>query len=159
MNYGNIVGTEVDDRLIQQARLVRECSGLHYDIRRMSVYDIANLESKFDIILFMGVLYHLRYPLLALDQLRKIAGGIMFVQCNVCGSDADFSPPDNIRLEELPTLTETRGFPVAHFIEKAYGYGDSTNWWIPNASCLKAMLRSSGFEIVEEIEKGFMVCR
>ena len=47
-----------------------EVTGLSLEFHEMSVYDIARLHQRFDLVLFMGVLYHLRYPLLALDLIR-----------------------------------------------------------------------------------------
>ena len=47
-----------------------EVTGLSIELRQMSVYSIADLRCRFDLVLFMGVLYHLRHPLLALDLIR-----------------------------------------------------------------------------------------
>ena len=49
-------------------------------------------------------------------------------------------------------------YPKLHFIEHQYS-GDWTNWWAPNAACSAAMLRSSGFEILEHPEEEVFVCR
>ncbi len=45
-----------------------------------------------------------------------------------------------------------------HFVEDRYA-GDPTNWWVPNAACSQAMLRSAGFKIVEHPEDEVYVCR
>ena len=50
------------------------------------------------------------------------------------------------------------GYPVMHFVEHRYS-DDPTNWWIPNRACVEAMLRSSGFEIVNRPEDEVYICQ
>ena len=50
------------------------------------------------------------------------------------------------------------GFPQMYFIENRYS-NDPTNWWIPNAACMEAMLRSAGFEITDHPEQEVYICR
>ena len=45
--------------------------GLPVELRKMSVYEIERLQERFDLILFLGVLYHLRHLLFALDLIRE----------------------------------------------------------------------------------------
>src|SRR5512134_240849 len=60
-----VVGLDTSDRYLAQARFAAEVCGVDIEFRRLSVYDIAKLAERFDIVLLMGVLYHLRHPLLA----------------------------------------------------------------------------------------------
>ena len=55
-------------------------------------------------------------------------------------------------------LFDLREYPKLHFIEHRYA-NDPSNWWAPNAACSEAMLRSSGFEIVEHPEPEVYLCR
>ena len=55
-------------------------------------------------------------------------------------------------------IFERPEFPRMYFIEQKYA-GDATNWWIPNLACVEAMLRSSGFEILQHPESEVFVCR
>ena len=64
---------------------------------------------------------------------------------------------------ENPHFWETEhfdrpGYPKLHFIEHRYA-DDPTNWWVPNAACAEAMLRSAGFAIVAHPEDEVYVCR
>jgi tRNA (mo5U34)-methyltransferase len=128
------------------------------EFRRLSIYDVGALGERFDLVLFMGVLYHLRHPLLALDLVREhVVGDLMVFQTMQRGS----REPENLA-ENYPfwdyDLFERPGFPKMHFIERRYA-GDPTNWWIPNAACSEAMLRSAGFEIVGHPEDEVYLCR
>ena len=60
-----VLGVDFDDDYLAQARFAAEVNGLDIEFRRLSVYDVAALGERFDVVLFMGVLYHLRHPLLA----------------------------------------------------------------------------------------------
>jgi tRNA (mo5U34)-methyltransferase len=76
-----VVGIDSDPRHLQQAGLAAEILGVDIELRRLSVYEVADLGERFDLVLFTGVLRHLRYPLLALDLVREhVAGDVMVVQ-------------------------------------------------------------------------------
>lgn len=153
-----VVSIDSDSRYLAQARFASEVTGLKIELHHMDVYDIARLGEKFDLVIFMGVLYHLRHPLLALDLLNEYAvKDTLVFQSLVRGSS------QTVALKEDYPFTETdlfnqEGFPVLHFVEKNYS-ADPTNWWIPNRSCVEAMLRSAGFEIVEHPEPEVYICK
>jgi tRNA (mo5U34)-methyltransferase len=65
-----VLGIDSDDAYLDQARFAATVSGLDIEFRKMSVYDVGALGETFDIVLFLGVLYHLRHPLLALDLIH-----------------------------------------------------------------------------------------
>ncbi|GAA5030447.1 hypothetical protein GCM10011506_19670 [Marivirga lumbricoides] len=68
-----VVGIDLDDHCLKQAEWVADQFGLNDKItyRKMQVYDLANTEEKFDMVWFVGVFYHLRYPMLALDIISQ----------------------------------------------------------------------------------------
>jgi tRNA (mo5U34)-methyltransferase len=153
-----VLGLDVDERYLRQARFAAEVTGQDIEFRQMSVYDVAALGERFDIVLFMGVLYHLRHPLLALDLIYDhVAGDLLIYQSLQRGSnevapvraDYDFFEQDHF---------DEPGYPKLHFIEHEYA-GDWTNWWAPNAACSAAMLRSAGFDILDNPEEEVFVCR
>ena len=153
-----VLGIDTDPRYLAQARLAAEITGMPLELRQMSVYDLPALGERFDIVLFMGVLYHLRHPLLALDLLREHAvGDLLVMQSMLRGSnqpgefarDYPFSAREHFDDPSYPRLS---------FVEHRYA-GDSTNWWVPNRACVEAMLRSSGFSIVDHPEAEVFFCR
>lgn len=139
-----VLGIDSDPRYLAQARLAAEVTGVDVELRELSVYDVGSLGERFDVVLFMGVLYHLRHPLLALDLLRAhVAGDLVVFQSMVRGSGEAFrAAPDYPFSERAPF--DHPGWPKLHFVERAYA-ADETNWWIPNRACAEAMLRSAGF--------------
>ncbi len=139
-----VVGIDSDPRYLAQARLASEVTGLALELRELSVFDVARLGERFDVVLFMGVLYHLRHPLLALDLLRAHAVGELLVfQSMIRGSQGRFPVDADYPFEETAVFDHP-SWPRLHFVEHAYAH-DETNWWVPNRACVEAMLRSAGF--------------
>jgi tRNA (mo5U34)-methyltransferase len=153
-----VVGVDHDSDYLEQARFAAEVCGVEIEFRELSAYDVAALGERFDVVLFLGVLYHLRHPLLALDLIHEhVARDLMVFQSLQRGR------PEVERLAPDYAITETEvferpGFPRLHFIEQRYSR-DPTNWWLPNRACSEAMLRSAGFEIVDHPEEEVFVCR
>jgi tRNA (mo5U34)-methyltransferase len=153
-----VLGIDFDERYLEQARFAAEVKGAQIEFRQMSVYDVAQIGETFDVVLFMGVLYHLRHPLLALDLIHDhVARDLLIFQSMQRGSaqedpvraDYDFFEQEHFN---------SPGYPKMHFIEHQYAK-DWTNWWAPNAACSAAMLRSAGFEILEHPEEEVFICK
>jgi tRNA (mo5U34)-methyltransferase len=139
-----VVAVDHDPRYLAQARLAAEVSGLEIELRELSVYDVAALGERFDVVLFMGVLYHLRHPLLALDLLRAhVARELLVFQSMLRGSEGRLAPAPDYPFSERDVFDHP-AWPKLHFVEGSYA-ADETNWWIPNRACAEAMLRSAGF--------------
>jgi tRNA (mo5U34)-methyltransferase len=153
-----VVGIDSDPRYLAQARFAAAVRHLDIELRLMTVYEVASLRERFDIVLFMGVLYHLRHPMLALDLLHEhVVGDVLVFQAMLRGSDAVMIAAGDYPFEER-TIFMRHDFPKLHFVEHKLG-GDQTNWWIPNRACAEAMLRSSGFEIVTRPTPEVYLCR
>ena len=100
-------------------------SRIHYqiaDICRLTARDVGT----FDIVLFFGVLYHLKHPLLALE--------------NVCGMCREMAC-----VESFVTDADSRALPLMEFYETNELRGQADNWVGPNLSCLLAFCRTAGF--------------
>jgi tRNA (mo5U34)-methyltransferase len=153
-----VLGLDSMDEYLEQARFAAEVNELDIEFRKLSVYDVGSLGERFDLVIFMGVLYHLRHPLLALDLIHEhVADDLLVFQSMQRGS------PDVESLKANYDFWTTEqfdrpGFPRLHFIEDRYA-DDPTNWWVPNRACVEAMLRSAGFRIVERPEDEVYICR
>ena len=97
------------------------------DYRVMSVYQLdPNDIGRFDIVLFFGVLYHLKHPLLGLEKVCSVARGIVCVESYV-SDNGDLTCP-----------------PIAEFYEGIELGGQFDNWCGPNTSCVLAWCRTAG---------------
>src|SRR5439155_1029724 len=135
---GQVLGIDVDDRYLNQARFAAKTLGLDIEFRKCSVYSADEIPGQFDYVLFMGVFYHLRYPLFALDKIiKKVAGKVVF-QTMIRGSEEARIWNDDYPFWNKEIFRDP-DFPAMYFIEKSYSH-DYTNWWIPNRAAVEVML-------------------
>lgn len=100
----------------------------------------------------MGVFYHLRHPLLALDLIHEhAASDLMLFQALQRGVDEVAPVASDYPFSEWDVF-EGPDFPRVSFIESRFA-DDPTNWFIPNRAAVEAMLRSAGFAIEEHPER------
>jgi tRNA (mo5U34)-methyltransferase len=153
-----VVAVDFDRRYLAQAKLAAEILDMNIEFQLLSVYELSRLREKFDLVLFLGVLYHLRHPLLALDLIRNhVTRDLLVFQSMQRGSSDSFVTADDYPFSNYGVFDQP-AFPRLHFIERSYA-GDPTNWWAPNRACVEAMLRSSGFRIVDHPEEEVFICR
>jgi tRNA (mo5U34)-methyltransferase len=153
-----VVAIDTDEKYLAQARFAAKVSNAEIEFRNLSVYKVGDLHEQFDLVLFMGVLYHLRHPLLALDLLREhVVGDLLVAQSLLRGAkEAMKVPPDFPFWEQ--EIFQNQSFPRMYFIGHKFAQ-DPTNWWIPNRACFQAMLRSAGFKILDHPEEEVFICR
>ena len=154
-----VLGIDSDERYLAQARMATEVLGFDdIEFAKLDVYDVGAIGETFDLVIFMGVLYHLRHPLLALDLIREhVATDMLLFQSMQRGSKFVVELEEDYEFEETGIFFES-SFPKLHFVERQYSH-DWTNWWVPNRACTEAMLRSAGFSIDERIEEEVYLCR
>lgn len=106
------------------------------EFHQMSVYEVSRERlGSFDIVLFLGVLYHLRHPLLALERVCEVTRDAAVIESHVI---------DNIM--DTP-------HPVMEFYEMDELCGQYDNWWGPNSECVIRMARSAGFARAEIVRR------
>lgn len=143
-----VTGIDVDAHFLRQARWAAEQFGVtdQVQFRQAQVYDLAHDAERYDLVLFMGVFYHLRYPLLGLDVVvEKVDRLLVFQTLTIPGDEVAEVPADQDFDDRNPMLAP--GWPKMAFIEKKLA-GDPTNWWAPNHAAVEAMLRSSGMDVL-----------
>lgn len=100
---------------------------------------------EFDLVLFLGILYHLRNPLQALDLLWEVCRERIFVETHLL--DNAFQLPDGGFRPLAEHDAELARTPIMQFYPRDALNGDATNCWAPNAACLRAMLDAAGFDV------------
>lgn len=153
-----VLAVDSDHEYLAQARFAAQVNDLDIEFRCMSVYDVGALGERFDVVLFLGVLYHLRHPLLALDLIHDHVAGDMLVFQSMQRGTSIIEPIEKDCDFWTTEPFDSCSFPKMHFIEHKFA-GDWTNWWIPNRACVEAMLRSAGFAIVAHPEEEVYLCR
>ncbi len=130
-----------------QARWAAKQFGLEGQTRfeRMQVYDLAGRSGHFDLVLFMGVLYHLRYPMLGLDIVCRLVGKEMVFQTLTAPGEEVLERTWDRGFEDRHLLRDP-GWPSLAFLEHGFA-GDPTNTWAPNHAAVEAILRSAGMRV------------
>ena len=85
----------------------------------------------FDVVLFLGVLYHMKHPLLALERVASVTGGMVV-------------------LETVVDMLNVRRAAMAYYPRDEL-CGDATNWCGPNPEAVVGMLKTVGFRRVEVV--------
>jgi len=155
----HVLAIDSEAHYLNQARWAANVLGVSDRIEfiRMNVYDLMHDSRRFDIVLFLGVLYHLRYPLLALDMMASKVKEYMIFQTMLLPESERFDTPSDVDYDNRELLNG-KDWPHMAFVENMLA-GDPTNWWVASLSCVEAMLRSSGFQIEREICREFYLCR
>jgi tRNA (mo5U34)-methyltransferase len=117
-------------------RQMRAIYNSRVDYRQLDMYELTPERiGWFDIVLFMGVLYHLKHPLLALER--------------VCALTTELAAVDSFVLREGQYPPEILARPILEFFETDEMGGQVDNWFGPSLPALLGMCRVAGFARVE----------
>ena len=153
-----VVAMDKDEHFLRQARWATEQFSLgdRIELRSAQVYDLARWTEQFDLVLFLGVFYHLRYPLLGLDLVAERVKRLLLFQTLTMPGEEVADTPEDQDFNDRAALTGA-GWPKMAFIEKKLA-GDVTNWWAPNHAGVEAMLRSTGLHVIGRPSHEFYIC-
>ena len=121
--------------------IAAELLGSKASYRVENVYDLGpDRYGQFDIVLFLGVLYHLRNPLAALDNIRLVIKeeGLLYIETQMATDPAILSCPA----------------PAMQFFSRDELYGDPTSKWAPNVPGLRAIVEECQFGELEHLSQG-----
>lgn len=137
----------------EQTRALLGIENVRYE--RGSVYDLApETFGTFDIVLFLGLIYHLRHPLLALDRIYDLCDDMLFTDTPFIDNIVfDRTMSDEQRQAILAGGEAVNMLPMLYFTGGAET-GDPYNWFMPNLKAFRSMVASSGFDIVHEANDG-----
>jgi tRNA (mo5U34)-methyltransferase len=154
-----VLGVDGQRQHVRQAVLVRKVLGLDLEFRRMNVYELTRRTvGEFDITLALGLVYHLKHLVLALENLYEVTRELLVVETAIMPPERTpepFTHPLGAAEMRLHSLAYVENPPEAK--EQVY------NWFLPSVSALTALLRNTGFDEVETIgvknERAVLVCR
>ncbi len=126
----------------------------------MSVYDITEERlGRFDVVFFLGVLYHCRYPLLAMDKVSAVADGELYIESAVLDRYSPYCTGDG---------WDRQGYDGKQMVMEFYPddqyANNATNWWAPTLFLLGWMAKAAGWPnaqgwLLEEDPKHVSRCR
>jgi len=134
----SVTAVDVYDDEVYGFKFIREALGSRARFVQGTIYTLPDqLLEQFDCVLFLGIIYHLRHPLLALDNLRRLTKGTAWIESAVADGIVA-GGGDQPQTYFLRTTGEAAG--VGNF--------DRSNWFIPTTRCLTDWCHSSGLEPV-----------
>jgi tRNA (mo5U34)-methyltransferase len=155
-----VLGIDSQQNLIRQAAFVRDVHGLDIDYRRMSVYDLdPHTIGQFDVTLALGLLYHCKHLVLALEKLFIVTRELLILETAIY-------PPEKA---PAPFTYEVGGLqpllhPLAYVENEPEAKEAIYNWFLPSIDALGALLRNIGFDDVEvfpgtQTDRAVFACR
>jgi tRNA (mo5U34)-methyltransferase len=156
----DVLGIDHDPHYLRQAHWARsqlgEFSG-SIEFRELGVYDLPSIGETFDLVLFLGVLYHLRYPQLGLDLVAERTADMLALQTlTMPGGATEGTTPRDLDIDSRDRLRD-EDWPVMAFVENRLA-GDPTNWWVPSAGAVEAMVRTAGFSVTARPGHEVWIC-
>ncbi|PLX70650.1 MAG: hypothetical protein C0602_03835 [Denitrovibrio sp.] len=151
----DVVAVDVQDPEENGFQLLHDIRKSKVEFRRISIYDLDPADiGMFDVVNFMGLFYHLKHPLLAMERINAVCklGGTLLTVGTTCDRwfhNDDESCEEGFNLMEISEesvkgLNDLAwcGFAADHY------YNDTSNWFIPNHECLKGWHKACGFDVV-----------
>jgi tRNA (mo5U34)-methyltransferase len=172
-----VLGVDARQHEIRQALLVRRALGLDIELRRQSVYRLSPARlGRFDVVLALGLIYHCKHLVLALEKLFSVTGGLLIVETEVVPeprSPSPISPPhgkDPVHplpepaQDAAPAALAGRPLHPLAFVHNEQRIEEAVaNWFVPSAGAARALLGAAGFSEVEVAARfgarALLVCR
>ncbi|MFN2621649.1 MAG: DUF1698 domain-containing protein [Chthoniobacterales bacterium] len=153
-----VLGVDGQRQHIRQALFVRKVLGLDLEFRRFSVYDLDPATvGVFDITLALGLVYHLKHLVLALERLYDVTRGSLVVETAII-------PPKQTPPSFVQSLGEIRQtlHPLFYAENSPEAKEQVYNWFLPSPEALRALLINTGFAEVNVFnvtrDRAVLVC-
>ena len=149
-----VTALDIQDPDITVFNAVRAIKHSSANYVRGSIYDAQPEHlGVYDIVLFAGVYYHLKNPVLALQRIRRLLAdrGVLFIEG---ASATDYLAEQLSEALGLPksklsaTVEILDRLPLSFFDFEHKIYEGLDNWFFLTTRCLEGMLLDSGFENV-----------
>ena len=160
-----VLGVDSQRHHVRQASFVARALDLDLEFRRLSVYDLDPRDvGRFDVVLALGLIYHLKHLVRALENLARVTRGTLVVESAIYPEQETRGLLGRLARRREPE--SARGLPVhlLAYVENAPGSKEAVyNWFLPSVGAARALLLGVGFESVEvdlyKPERAVFVCR
>jgi tRNA (mo5U34)-methyltransferase len=159
LGAARVLGVDGQRQHIRQALFVRKLLGLDVEFRRMNVYELdQHAIGQFDITLALGLIYHLKHLVLALENLYKVTRETLIIETAIM-------PPERTPPSFTHPLGETRmQLHALALVENPQAAKEQIfNWFLPSVEALEALLKNTGFDSIEVVEvkneRAVLICR
>jgi tRNA (mo5U34)-methyltransferase len=137
-NY--VLGIDVRGGYIEQARFCADVLGLDVDFQQLSIYDLSKVNRQFDLVLFVGILYHCKYLRTAVERVASVSGDTVIVESAIDPMESD-----------IPYIRFIRSSKYAG--PRAEGSGRLLAHWYQNMTAMEDLFYEVGFPSVQRLFK------
>ncbi|HXO26893.1 MAG TPA: DUF1698 domain-containing protein [Thermoanaerobaculia bacterium] len=165
LGAARVLGIDARQHEIRQALLVRRALGLDVELRRQSVYSLSPARlGRFDVVLALGLIYHCKHLVLALEKLFSVTRGLLIVETEVLPEPHPIDPPPEPGPDTARATLAGRPLHPLAFVHNEQRIEEAiANWFVPSAGAARALLRAAGFSQVEVAAqfgaRAVLVCR
>jgi tRNA (mo5U34)-methyltransferase len=135
-----VLGVDLKEGYIEQARFCAEVTGLDVEFRQLDIYDLDQLGRRFDLVFFVGILYHCKYLRLAVEKVDQVTKTAVIVESAI-------DPMES----EIPYVRFVRSSQYAG--PKSEGSQRLPGHWHPNMTALEDLFYESGFTKINRLFK------
>jgi tRNA (mo5U34)-methyltransferase len=159
-NAAYVLGVDSQRHQVRQAQFVRRALDLDIEFRRLSVYDLSRKAlGEFDVTLALGLVYHCKHLILALERLFDVTREMLILETAVLLPEVFAAAPT-----PFPVGSITRTLhPLGYFENTPDSKESVFNWFLPSTSAMAALVRDVGFSEVSLVEvrgdRGTFLCR
>ncbi|MDT7541551.1 MAG: tRNA (mo5U34)-methyltransferase [Acidobacteriota bacterium] len=165
LGASRVMGIDAQRHHVRQATFVRRALSLDAEFRRLSVYDLDPRSlGQFDVTLALGLVYHLKHLVLALENLFRMTKELLIVESAIYPTPESKGLLGQSAREGQPD--PARGLPVhlLAYVENPTEAKEAVyNWFLPTTGSLVALLRNVGFKRVEfdqyKLDRAIFICR
>jgi tRNA (mo5U34)-methyltransferase len=174
LGAARVLGVDARQHEIRQALLVRRALGLDIELRRQSVYKLSPARlGRFDVVLALGLIYHCKHLVLALEKLYSVTGGLLILETEILpeprppspiGPQHSIDPPPELGRDAAAATLIGRPLHALAFVHNEQRIEEAiANWFVPSAGAARALLQAAGFLEVEVAARfgarAVLVCR
>lgn len=154
-----VVGVDAQRNLIRQAKFVRDVLGLDIEYQKLNVYDLDPRKiGQFDITLALGLVYHCKHLVLALEKLFSVTRELLILETAIY-------PTATLPLSSKYTIGENTSelHPIAYASNPPEAKESIYNWFLPSVEALRSLLINVGFDEVNPLpttegDRAILVC-
>lgn len=157
-----VLAIDIQDPHTNGFSLVHEVRNSKVEHCKCSIYDLhPDMLGHFDVILFMGIFYHLKHPILALERINSVcvpealligsgttSDSWFHNEDKSCAKGADFTliTKESVKNDKALSIGSLNELALCGYTSK-HLYKNYSNWFLPNKECLKGWFETTGFKV------------
>jgi len=143
---GKVLGVDAKGLHVAQAQFVSQALGLDMRFRKQSLYDLnPAIDGQFDLVLCLGVIYHLKHLIAGIERLFLLTKKQLILETAIA-CEGNLKSIDSFEFAD-----NSRTLHPLFYVENPVNSNEAAfNWFLPTATCVQSLLRSTGFVDVSE---------